>query len=714
MFLKLRARARDESGSTLIAVVGLVAVAALITSVVAVSTVQALNYTTSTRAGIQAQAAADAGVAFLTDRLEQDECAPTAARSYGEVYTSAVLAAEAAALGEASLTLADLGVVATDPFFSAKVQYKPILVGEAWRDGCPPRTIIGGLLNYQVRVESTGYAANEGVNDVSALDEQTVEAVYGWSILTVETPGTPAAPEINESGAAVYAHSSEGFAGSGTLVSVDGSKPGVLIRKGNVNCNGASSGIVDIVAAEGNITVNGSCVVSGNVWASGTATIDGGTGVGGNVIANGVTASRPIGGSIWSTGDVTLTWGNTVGGSVTAKALSATGVTIEQNVVANGNLTANQTTFKRGINATEAVSLTQLTLERKVVGRSVTLNGGVTLKGDADIYGRADATSGWSNTAKSVTATVINFTGDNKVTGTKTIRSATSVPTGAITANAPTPTAPTVPEWIDFGLVPGDWADFTVVTMSGACDAAQLRTKLSSASGAVLVDALACNSNGLAIGGADKVALNRDVAIFANKFTLGGSGSFTSNEDSRLWLIQPDTIRPLLGLTATQPDCLGNQSFSLGGSFSFGSSIDTMIYSPCRVELSSSTTLKGQIYAGRVTIGGAAKLKYVKVGLPGVDLDTGGASAGGDDCEPEDEGDDHGDDENDDQNDDNGDDNGDDENDDNGDDDGEHEDDGEDEGDDCEEDDGSGVPPILTAIGGSLGSLEYYRDVQGP
>jgi cytoskeletal protein CcmA (bactofilin family) len=701
MFLNLKARTRDESGSTLIAVVGLVAVAALITTVVTVSTVQALSYTTSTRAGVQAQAAADAGVAYLTDRLKQDSCAPSADRSYGEVYTSAVLAAEAAALGESSLTLADLGVTAADPYFSAMVQYKPILAGEAWRDGCPPRTIIGGLLAYQVRVESTGYAANEGVNGVSALDEHTVEAVYGWSILTVETPGESGgpggsgAPEIRESGAAVYAHSSEGFAGSGTLVSVDGSRPGVLIRKGNVNCNGASSGIVDIVAAEGNITVNGSCVVSGNVWASGTATVDGGTGVGGSVIANGVTASRPIGGSIWSTGDVTLTWGNTVGGSVTAKALSATGVTIEQNVVANGNLTANQTTFKRGINATGDVSLTQLTLDGKVVGRKLTLNGGVTLKGDADVYGRADATSGWSNTAKNVTATVINFTGGNTVTGTKKIRSATSVPAGAITANAPTPTAPTVPEWIDFGLVPGDWAGFEVVTMSGSCDVAQLRTKLASVTGPVLVDALACNSSGLAIGGADKVALNRDVAIFANKLTLGGSGGFTSNEDSRLWLIQPDTTRPV-GSTATQPDCLGNQAFSLGGAFSFGNSIDTLIYSPCRVELASSTVMKGQVYAGRVTINGAAQLKYVKVGLPGVDLDGGasddehGEDDGENDCEHEDDGED------------------------NGDDDGEHEDDGEDEGDDCEEDDGSGVPPILTAIGGSLGALEYYRDVQGP
>ncbi|MDF1478432.1 hypothetical protein PYV02_04975 [Leifsonia sp. H3M29-4] len=649
MFLNLRARARDESGSTLIAVVGLVAVAALITTVVTVSTVQALSYTSSTRAGVQAQAAADAGVAYLTDRLKQDSCAPTANRTYGQVYTSAVLAAEAAALGEPSLTLADLGVAASDPYFAAKVQYKPVL-SDGWTDGCPPRTLIGGLLNYQVRVESTGYAANPGTSGVSALDEHTVEAVYGWSIITLETP---AAPQILASGAAIYAYSSDGFAGSGTLMPVDGSRPSVLIRKGNVNCNGASAGIADIIAADGSITVNGSCVVTGNVWASGSATIDGGTGVGGNVVANGVTASRPIGGSIWSTGDVTLTWGNTVGGSVTAKALSATGVTIDQNVVANGSLTANQTTFKSGINATGDVSLTQLTLDGKTVGRKLTLNGGVVLNGDADIYGRADATTGWSNTAKNVTATVINFTGDNKVTGTKTIRSASSVPTSAITANAPTPTAPTVPNWIDFGYTAADWTGFTVVTMTGTCDVAQLRTKLASVTGAVLVNALGCNGNGVMIGGSDKIALNRDVAIFANKFVLDGSGGFTSSGSSRLWLIEPDTVKPLLGLTATQADCAWGQSFSLGGGFTFADTISTMIYTPCKVELASSTVLKGQIYAGKVTVGGAAQLKYVKVGLPGVDLDNG---AGG----------------------------------------------------------GGGVivlPPILTGVGGSLGALDYYRDV---
>ncbi len=656
MFLtKIRSRARDDSGSTMVAVIGMVAVAALITTVVTVSTLQALAYTTSTRAGVQSQAAADAGVEFLLDRLKADSCIATATRTYGEVYTPAVLAAEAAALGEPSLTLSDLGVAASDPYFTAKVQYKALLSG-AWTDGCPPRSLIGGLLNYQVRVESTGHAASEGLNGVSALDQSTVEAVYGWNILTLTSPGGPPPTQLYASGPAVYAYASDGFGGSGTLISVGGSTPGVLIKEGTVTCNGASSGIADIVAGDGNITINGSCKVDGNVWASGSVTVDGGTGVAGSVIGNGVTASVPIGGSIWSTGDVNLTWGNSVGGSVTAKNLTATGVTIAKNVVANGYIKGTQTTFREGINATEGITLTQLSMSGKVVGRSLTLDGGVSLTGSADIYGRADATNSWSSSAKNVTATVINFTNGNSVTGTKTLRSSpTTVPGSAITQNAATPARPTVPEWVDFGYVKDDWIGFTEVVMTGNCNAAALRTKLATVTGPVLVKATGC-SNGVIIGDSDKIALDRDVAIFASKFDLGGSGGFTSTSASRLWLIQPDTVKPLLGilgLGSTQPHC-GGQSFSLGGGFSFADSVTTMIYSPCKVELASSTVLKGQIYAGKVTIAGAAQLKYVRVGLPGVDLDTGATSAPG------------------------------------------------------------GIiplPPVVTGIGGSLGDLDYYRDV---
>lgn len=620
----------------MIGVVGLVAIAGILAAVVATSTIQALGQTSATRAGVQAQAAADAGVEFARALIEADDCTHEVDRDYGDIYSSS--------------ELAELSIEPDTPYFETTVQYNLALSG-TWSPGCP-EGLLNAALNYQVRIESTGYAESPGVG-VSALDEHTVEAVFGWSILAGPAP----TGGIRPSGAAVYAFTSQGFSGSGTLISVNGSKPGVLIRQGDVNCSGASSGIDDIVAGDGEVDVSGSCMIDGNVWATDHVTVDGGTGVTGSIISNGATITRPVGGSIWSTGPVTLDWGSSVAGTITSTSLTATGSVVGQNVVTGGNLTATQTDFQSGINAMGDIKLRDLTLDGKAVGRRLILDGGVTLNGDADIYGRADATAGWASSAKNVTATVINFTGQNRVTGTRTIRSTTSVPASAITQNPATPNAPLVPDWIDFDYDRSDWDGFEEVVMSGDCDVDQLRSKLASKTGPTVVNGLGCNNNGVVIGGDDKVALNRNVAIIANKFDLGGSGGFTSTDSSRLWLVVPDAVKPLLGLGSTRADCKWWQDFTLDGGFSFTDSISTMIYSPCRVELASSTVLKGQIYAGEVKIAGDAELRYVKVGLPGVNLDTG------------------------------------------------------------EDDDGGllGLPDLDDLLGiGSLGELEYYRDIPEP
>ena len=48
-----------------------------------------------------------------------------------------------------------------------------------------------------------------------------------------------------------------------------------------------------------------------------------------------------------------------------------------------------------------------------------------------------------------------------------------------------------------------------------------------------------------------------------------------------------------------------------------------MIYSPCRVNLTSGNTIWGQVFAGEVAINGNFTLNYDAIGFPGVDLDTG-------------------------------------------------------------------------------------------
>ena len=48
-----------------------------------------------------------------------------------------------------------------------------------------------------------------------------------------------------------------------------------------------------------------------------------------------------------------------------------------------------------------------------------------------------------------------------------------------------------------------------------------------------------------------------------------------------------------------------------------------MLYSPCRVYLSSDATLTGQVFAAQTDIDGDAEITYTGVGLPGYDLSTG-------------------------------------------------------------------------------------------
>ena len=79
-------RLRDEDrGAGMAAVIGLLAVSLLTTSLVATSVIQATKYTTVTRASVQSQAAAEAGIADARAGLLNGTCT-----AKGNYYASAV------------------------------------------------------------------------------------------------------------------------------------------------------------------------------------------------------------------------------------------------------------------------------------------------------------------------------------------------------------------------------------------------------------------------------------------------------------------------------------------------------------------------------------------------------------------------------------------------------------------------------------------------
>ena len=142
-----------ERGSSLLAVIGLMAVAGIATIAIAGSTLTSVGVTSATRAGVQAQAAAEAGID--TGQVQLNKACPDVV---GGEYST------------------------LDP--EASIVFSHLESGsEDWLVGCPTAT-------GQVKMISTGTAADLGVGGNSTGNTRTVEAVYAYTGLEAATPGT--------------------------------------------------------------------------------------------------------------------------------------------------------------------------------------------------------------------------------------------------------------------------------------------------------------------------------------------------------------------------------------------------------------------------------------------------------------------------------------------------------------------------------------------
>jgi cytoskeletal protein CcmA (bactofilin family) len=303
---------------------------------------------------------------------------------------------------------------------------------------------------------------------------------------------------------------------------------------------------------------------TGNVWSSGTTKISGGSEITGNVVAAGLEFS---------------------GKTITGSAWSTAGMVLKWGSTVNGNATSN----------------------------SMTLNGGK-IGGDAWVSGAASfpkyaSTIGGHLTAKSVSGDGVASTGN------------TVVPAGP--GPGPTPTsAPVVSEWVDFTYTASDWPGFVEKVIAGSCDYSVLRNAVSSlGASSGIIDARGC-TNGITIAGDDKLDMTSDLVILAKSFSLSGGGALKTTAPRKVWLITPDTTPDRL------PTCPSGGGTTFSGGFKFDSQISAMSYTPCRATITSGITLTGQVYAGVTTIDGAATVKYVPIGLPLIDLDSGEPAGG--------------------------------------------------------------------------------------
>lgn len=250
MFMsRILSRAReDDRGSALIAVLGVMIVLAIVTVGISTVTVQALGTTSSSRAGVQSRAAADAGIDVALARLKTTNGCSTS----GNVVTSA-------------------GV----PAYTSIISYS-LTNGASWVNGCPPDNAT------LARITSVGTAKDKGVAGASAGDQSTVQRLYKWEPIIVMVP---------IDGAAVYAHTVDGVLKKFNLSSADNSvATSVMIKYGDVECtNGAKIG-GDLILGAGNAKLD-MCDVAGKIHVNGDADIN----------------KSNIGESIWATGSMVIT-----------------------------------------------------------------------------------------------------------------------------------------------------------------------------------------------------------------------------------------------------------------------------------------------------------------------------------------------------------------------------------------------------------------------
>lgn len=281
----------EEDGVALAAVIGLMATGLLVTALVAATVVSATEFTSSTRAGVQSQAAAEAGIAIARAGLIDGTCAAQPVTGDGApIYQSAT--------GET-------------PSYEATVWRADGSGG--WAAGCP----LG--LGSEVRILSTGYATAIGSGGVDSGDVTHLEAV-------LSAAGTP--DTILAVGPAVYAYNAGAFGNGGQLVSTNGSTPDVIVATGDVRCDNNFDATANLVVNGGTLAVDNGCDITGNVWASGRISFVNSGQVGGFAIGDGVSmANSSRVQQIWSYADVTTTGNVTVPGQIKSQSLSLGGGT---------------------------------------------------------------------------------------------------------------------------------------------------------------------------------------------------------------------------------------------------------------------------------------------------------------------------------------------------------------------------------------------------
>ncbi len=245
--------AAEESGSALVVVIGVMAVGLILTALALNSVVYGLGYTTSTRAGVQSQGSAEAGVAAARAGLFPD--ATTHLNNCATQPTAAKYVSSAA------------------PAFTSLVEQ---FDATGWHNGCPT------IATTQVRITSTGNAQAQGVAGQTTGNTSKVEAVVKWLV-----------PGPVPSGVGMYLYGGGTVEANSTLDLSESTSAGLMIKNGDLYCNKNNTVINGSVLINGNLTFADRCTVNGSAWVTGSSSLGSSGSIAHDLTSGSVTPNPP-------------------------------------------------------------------------------------------------------------------------------------------------------------------------------------------------------------------------------------------------------------------------------------------------------------------------------------------------------------------------------------------------------------------------------------
>lgn len=317
----------NERGSAILGVLGVMGVTIVIAVTTTTASLHAVGVTTSTRASVEAEAAAEAGIDYAASMLATSVCQSQ--------YTSS-----------------------SAPVFSVVVSYSnlatsPGTTDNSWVDGCPSSTSA-----QRIKLVSTGTASTSGVAGNTTGNTRKVEAIFPYA-------PAPSANTITPSGPATYSYSQQDPTINNMTITQGGTvRPSVVYLSGSTTCTSGSQITGDVVLGGGGLSVTSGCRINGDLSTSGVVSIQSGE-VTGHVNAAGVqsgisvtvSSSAEVDGNIYAAGPVSIggqIGGNVVAGPIAGASTFSNHASVGGSVVSAGTVSASAGAIKGTITQNKA------------------------------------------------------------------------------------------------------------------------------------------------------------------------------------------------------------------------------------------------------------------------------------------------------------------------------------------------------------------------